>query len=69
MSDKLPAAYLALGIPLDRLPYSSAMDRLVATVSNAEGTAKTHHEIWSVLVDLRKNGRLPKVGRIRHSEE
>jgi hypothetical protein len=67
--ENLAAAYSAIGIPLDRLPYTEAMDRLVASVNKAEDHAKTHHQIWLESLDLRKGGKLPKVGRIRRSEK
>jgi hypothetical protein len=56
-------AYSALRVPLDRLPYTEEMDRLVKSVNETRVRAKTHREVWSELVDLRKRGLLPKVGR------
>jgi hypothetical protein len=64
---KLGDAYSAIHIPLDQLPYTEAMDRLVESVSNASGTAKTSREVWRELVDLRKRGLLPRVGRAKAS--
>jgi hypothetical protein len=61
----LAHAYSTVGIPLDQLPYTEAMDRLVASVNKAEGTVRTHREVWQETLDLRKRGMLPKVGRRR----
>jgi hypothetical protein len=64
MSARNPAeAYSALRVPLDRLPYSKEMDRLVESLNESGGKSKTHREVWGELVDLRKRGLLPKVGR------
>jgi hypothetical protein len=62
--EQLARVYLQIGIPLDRLPYSLDMDRLVILVSNAEGEAAAYHKVWRKLVDLRKRGKLPKLGRL-----
>jgi hypothetical protein len=64
MSSRNPAeAYSALRVPLDRLPYTKEMDGLVESLNQTQANAKTHHDVWSELVDLRKRGLLPKVGR------
>jgi hypothetical protein len=62
--EQLARAYLQVGIPLDRLPYSLDMDRLVAWLSSAEGEGATSQKVWRELVDLRKRGKLPKLGRL-----
>jgi hypothetical protein len=61
--DRLSKLYLKTGVPLDRLPYSDPMDRLVASIHNDDAKPATHRESWAALVDLRKRGLLPKVGR------
>lgn len=58
-------AYSAVRIPLDRLPYTEDMDRLVESLNETKQPTKTHREVWMELVDLRKRGLLPKVGRSR----
>jgi hypothetical protein len=63
----LAGAYSRVGIPLDQLPYSEGMDLLIAALDKAEDHPKSEREAWRELVDLRKRGLLPKVGRIRQS--
>jgi hypothetical protein len=63
----LAAAYSTVGIPLDQLPYSEGMGRLIAALDKADDHPKSERETWRELVDLRKRGLLPKVGRIRQS--
>ena len=61
--EQLARVYSQVGVPLDRLPYSDEMDRVVATIATAEGKATTCREVWHELVNLRKSGKLPRVGR------
>jgi hypothetical protein len=39
------------------------MDRLVAAVNRGFGKVFSPREVWPALIDLRKRGQLPKVGR------
>jgi hypothetical protein len=61
--EQLVRVYSEIGVPLDRLPCSQEMDRLVASISDADGTPPNCREVWWNLLDLRKGGKLPKVGR------
>ena len=59
----LAAAYAHVATPADRLPYSPEMDRLVEEYSRRLGMRQTHRQCWEHLVDQRKHGHLPRVGR------
>jgi hypothetical protein len=61
----LVEAYSALRVPLDRLPYSEEMDRLVDSLKESQGELITHREAWASLLRLRKRRSLPKVGGVR----
>jgi hypothetical protein len=63
--EQLARVYSQIGVPLDRLPYSKDMDRVVASLSATKGNTVTCHEVWRELVNLRKCGKLPKVGRLQ----
>jgi hypothetical protein len=56
-------AYVAIGVPLDRLPYTAEFDRLLMVVNYLVGRPATHLEVWTELISLRKRGRLPRVRR------
>ncbi len=59
----LADAYARTGIPLDRLPYSPDFDRLCEAARDLGVVAKSQQEVWKALVNLRKRGCLPRVGR------
>lgn len=62
LREHLISLYARVGVPLDRLPYSSELDRIVLSLSES-GYAATCREVWRELVNLRKNGKLPRLGR------
>ena len=53
------AAYEACGLTLDDLPYTDAFASLAAQV----GAGKSHAEVFRKLHNLRKAGKLPRLGR------
>lgn len=55
-------AYVSAGRTLDDLPYTPEFDRLVETVRGHDGSA-TARRVLHRLQNLRKAGRLPRVGR------
>lgn len=59
----LAQAYSHEGVPLDRLPYSKAIDHIIMFVHKGTGKAIAPGEAWAALLDLRKRGLLPRVGR------
>lgn len=59
----LARLYEELGRTADDLPYTPHFERLHATYVAAHSTAKpTRRQTWRHLLNLRKSGRLPKLG-------
>jgi hypothetical protein len=68
--EELKGLYKRIGIPLDRLPYTSFFEELfadfVALVGPRNGNTGerwTQAKVWFSLQALRKAGKLPRVGR------
>jgi len=57
---RLADEYLLLGIPLDRLAYTSAFDDMYERLQ-AAGEKRAKVDVWRRLLTLRKSGRLPRV--------
>lgn len=56
---RLIEAYMAVGRPLDDLPYSDAFDQLMERMG-IDDTRENRHAIFKRLLALRKMGRLPR---------
>ena len=61
--EHLTRVYSEIGVPLDHLPYSSEMERIVALISDLDGGTTTSRDVWHDLLRVRKRGELPRVGR------
>lgn len=59
---RLVDAYVHVGKPLDQIVYTSDFDRLVKML-NLPDTADQKHLVYRRLLQLRKRGRLPQLGR------
>lgn len=58
---RLVDAYLSVGRPLDRLPYTDDFEKLMALV-HADSSNEARRQVFSRLLRLRKMGRLPGLG-------
>ncbi len=58
--EHLARVYSQIGVPLDQLPYTPEMDRLIQLLTRAEGGQSTHQKVWRELLNLRKRGYLPR---------
>ncbi|HLL88522.1 MAG TPA: VOC family protein [Tepidisphaeraceae bacterium] len=64
--DVLAKAYEEIGRTADDLPYTAHFEKLYSTYTAAHGDPKpTRAETWRHLLNLRKAGKLPKVGDAR----
>jgi hypothetical protein len=64
--DVLARAYEEIGRTADDLPFTAQFEKLFTTYANAHGDPKpTRAETWRHLLNLRKAGKLPKVGEAR----
>ncbi len=59
---RLVDAYERIGRTLDDMPYTSTFDELVK-LARANGDTRPESQIFNRLANLRKSGRLPRVGR------
>lgn len=58
--------YVKIGRTADDLPYTPHFESLYRDYSNAHGsTQPTRQEVWRHLLNLRKGGKLPKLGEAR----
>lgn len=58
--------YVKIGRTADDLPYTPHFESLYRDYSNAHGDEKpTRQEVWRHLLNLRKGGKLPKLGEAR----
>ena len=57
-------AYVEIGCPVDRLPYSSEFDQLMRLLGKPDNTAEKF-AVYQRLVSLRKRGRIPHLLRNR----
>jgi len=55
-------AYEILGVTLDALPYTDAFEKLMARVKLTDAEAE-HRAVFHRLHNLRKAGKLPRMGR------
>jgi hypothetical protein len=58
--EELVRAYVDIGKPLDNLPYTDEFNRLVQRIK-AGNTDPDKHAVFTRLLTLRKQGRLPRV--------
>ncbi|MCI0366231.1 MAG: hypothetical protein L0219_20410 [Phycisphaerales bacterium] len=65
---KLIEAYMAVGQPLDELPYTEAFDRIVRLIG-ATKTEESKHSTWKRLLYLRKRALLPRTSSSSGSSE
>mgnify|MGYP000923869756 FL=1 len=59
----LAGVYVLIGVPVDQLPYSPAMELLVQEYSRRIGRTATARECFAELLYLRKRGLLPRIRR------
>jgi hypothetical protein len=59
--EMLAEAYKTLGRSLDDLPYTPEFERLVQLLE-VEDSTEARHLLYRRLMNLRKSGRLPRVG-------
>jgi hypothetical protein len=60
---KLVDAYVLVGRPLDQLPYTQEFDRLMKVIGFENATEDDKYMAFQRLLQLRKKGRLPRLGR------
>ena len=64
--DALIAMYEKIGRTADDLPYTPHFETLYSGYANRLGDPKpTRAEVWRHLLNLRKGGKLPKLGEAR----
>ena len=63
--DLLIKEYLALGRTADDLPYTPHFETLYRGYAERLDPKPTKHEVWRQLLNLRKGGKLPKLGEAR----
>lgn len=56
-------AYLAVGVTVDKLPYTEHLGRILAMYTESQGQGVPEQDLWRRLMTLRKKGRLPRLGR------
>jgi hypothetical protein len=61
--------YADEGIPLDQLPYTRVFTRIAFKFRKSCPKGFTNQEIWSTLCNLRKDKRLPKMGKPKKPPE
>lgn len=61
----LAKLYSDLGVPLDKLPYTTEFDRLQAEFCAQGKIAITARQLWRELISLRKTGLLPRLRTVR----
>lgn len=66
-ADILASAYAEAGVPLDQLPYSQNMRRLLIAAQRLGLRDTTRRKAWREMLKLRKRGALPRVGRHKRS--
>lgn len=59
-------AYEGVGVTLDALPYTAAFEKLMTLVREADAEAE-HRAVFHRLHNLRKAGKLPRLGRAEGS--
>ncbi len=59
---KLLAAYIQIGKPVDQLPYTPEFDELVKVLGLGENR-EVKNTLFQRLLQLRKKGRLPRLTR------
>ncbi len=64
--DVLVAAYVSIGRTADDLPYTPHFESLYTTYAKQHGDAPpTRQEVWRHVLNLRKAGKLPKMGEAK----
>jgi hypothetical protein len=51
------------GVPADQLPYTEDFEQLYAEVLRRTGAKASRAELWRLLANARKRGRLPRLRR------
>jgi catechol 2,3-dioxygenase-like lactoylglutathione lyase family enzyme len=64
-ADALATIYQSIGRTADDLPYTPHFESLYSAYANQLDTKPTRQEVWRHLLNLRKAGRLPKLGEAR----
>lgn len=64
--EAIVGAYEQVGTTLDALPYTEAFEKLMAAVKRTDPDAK-HRAVFHRLHNLRKAGKLPRMGRASSS--
>lgn len=59
--ERLVAAYRSVGRSVDELPYTTEFEELVKLVGRSTSDVE-RHAVFKRLVNLRKMGRLPRLG-------
>ena len=60
---QLVEVYVKIGRTADDLPYTPHFERLHTMYARGlKGRKPTHHDVWTTLLNLRKAGKLPKLG-------
>ncbi len=65
MRDELIKAYEAIGRTADDLPYTPHFESLYGRYARAFDPKPTRQEVWRHLLNLRKGGKLPKLGEAK----
>ena len=55
--------YRKMGVPLDRLPYTAEFEMLYSWLLFGTRVHATRSDVWDLLLNMRKAGELPVVGR------
>ena len=64
-ADALAAIYESIGRTADDLPYTPHFESLYSSYAGQLDTKPTRQEVWRHLLNLRKAGKLPKLGEAR----
>ena len=64
-ADALASIYQNLGRTADDLPYTPHFETLYSSYASKLETKPTRQEVWRHLLNLRKAGKLPKLGEAR----
>ncbi len=60
---KTVRVYKAIGVPIDRLPYSDEFEEFQYRLRELSGYSLNDQELWKHLVGMRKGGKLPRLFR------
>jgi catechol 2,3-dioxygenase-like lactoylglutathione lyase family enzyme len=57
--------YQKIGRTADDLPYTPQFEKLYQSYTSSQNPKPTHEEVWRHLLNLRKSGKLPRLGEAR----